>query len=172
VKSGEKGKIEDTIAIPTQTLGSNGTLASGPATQGASFIIEMTPTILQGQDVDISFSGNQSSPVGKGVGGQPITFTHKIDSRVYLKSGEVAAIASVNNQTVSTTFNRDDPNSGSFQTGQGQTQTRQLFNLMRSKSMSKARGQYVFFVSPIIVDSASEGTEDLKKNFRMTSGSH
>jgi hypothetical protein len=38
--------------------------------------------------------------------------------------------------------------------------------------MSKARGQFVIFLNPLIIDSASEGTEDLKKNFRMTSSNH
>jgi pilus assembly protein CpaC len=65
---------------------------------------------------------------------------------------------------VNTTFNRDDPNAGSFSGS-----TKPLFTLQRSKSMAKKRGQFVVFVSPQIIENASDGTEDMKKNFRMKS---
>jgi pilus assembly protein CpaC len=42
-----------------------------------------------------------------------------------------------------------------------------LFNLTHSKGYTKNKSQYVIFVTPQIVESASEGTEDLKRNFRV-----
>jgi pilus assembly protein CpaC len=163
VKSQEKATVRDTQQIPTQTLGQNGTVGNGPPVT-IGFSSEITPTILQGQDVDLSISLDQTSQVGKGAGGAPITATHHVESRLYLKSGEVAAVAGVNKQDVSTAFNRDDPNAGSFSGS-----TKPLFTLQRSKNMSKAKGQFVIFVNPQIIESASEGTEDLKKNFRIKS---
>ena len=165
VKSEDKAKIKDLQQLPTQTLATNGSTTAG-APIPVGFDCEFTPKIMQGQDVDISVSIDQTNVVGKGVGGTPIIATHHVDSRVYLKSGETAAIAGVNSQDVSTSFNRDDPNAGSFAAG---GTTRPLFTLQRSKNQSKARGQFVVFVSPQIVESASEGTEDLKKNFRIPS---
>jgi pilus assembly protein CpaC len=163
VKSAETAKITDQQEIPTQTIGQNGTVGTGSPIK-VGFDVAITPTILQGQDVDLSIDLHQVNALGKGLGGVPITGTHHISSRVYLKSGEVGAVAGVNNSDVSTTFNRDDPNAGSFSAG-----TKPLFTLQRSKGMSKKRGQFVVFVSPQIIESASEGTEDLKKNFRMKS---
>ncbi len=163
VKSAERAKISDQQEIPTQTIGQNGTVGTGsPIKVGLD--IEITPTILQGQDVDLSVSLHQVNALGKGLGGVPITATHHIGSRLYLKSGEVGAVAGVNNSDVSTTFNRDDP--GSTITNSA---TKPLFTLQRSKGMSKKRGQFVVFISPQIIESASEGSEDLKKNFRMKS---
>jgi pilus assembly protein CpaC len=89
-----------------------------------------------------------------------------------MKSGEVAAVAAVNKHDVSTSFNRDDPSPVSFQNGASGAQTKALFTLQRSKNTSKAKGQFVIFVSPQIIENASDGTEDLKKNFRMTSSNH
>ncbi len=163
VKSGERSSLRDMQMIPTQAIGQNGTVANGTAVNVGTHI-EVTPTILQGQDVDLSIVLQQSNVLGKGVTGTPITSNHEVTSRLYLKSGEVGAVAGINNSDLNTTFNRDDPNSGSFQ-----GPTKPLFTLQRSKSMTKKRGQFVVFISPQIIDSASEGTEDLKKNFRMKS---
>jgi pilus assembly protein CpaC len=163
VKSGDKAKISDQQEIPTQSIGQNGTVGTGaPIKVGLD--IEITPTILQGQDVDLSVSLHQVNAVGKGLGGVPITAAHHIGSRLYLKSGEVGAVAGVNNSDVSTTFNRDDPGGSS-----ASSTTKPLFTLQRSKGMSKKRGQFVVFIGPQIIESASEGSEDLKKNFRMKS---
>jgi uncharacterized protein YfeS len=42
-----------------------------------------------------------------------------------------------------------------------------LFTLMHSKNYIKKKSQFVIFVTPQIIENASEGTEDLKKNFRV-----
>jgi pilus assembly protein CpaC len=128
------------------------------------FECAITPTILQGQDVELDMEISRVSQVGKAASGTPITSEHKSRTNLYMKSGEVAAVTAVNKQDVSTSFNRDDP-----KVTTGNAQTSALFNLTRSKNMSKAKGQYVFFVTPLIIESASDGTEDLKKSFRMTS---
>ena len=134
VKSGDKGSMRDEQQIPTQTISQNGTAGNGtPVTVG--FSTEITPTILQGQDVDLSIDLDQVNLLGYGTGKVPITGKHHVTSRLYLKSGEVGAVAGINNNDVNTTFNRDDPNAGSFS-----GTTKPLFTLQRSKSMSKKKG--------------------------------
>lgn len=168
VKSQEKLLLRDTQQIPSQTIGANGAVANGAPTS-VGFSLEITPSIMQGEDVDLSVSLDQTNVVGRGVASQPITANHHVDTRVYLKSGEVAAIAGMNNQDVTTSFNRDDPKAGSFASGQGGAQTSPVWTLLRSKNFNKKRGQFVVFLSPQIIESASEGTEELKKNFRIKS---
>ena len=165
VKSGEPSRVRDQQQIPTQTVGQNGATGAGP-TVDVGFDVTITPTILQGQDVNVDINLEQRNQVGKGVGNQPIINVHRVETKLYLKSGETAAVAGVNTQDVTTSFNRDDPNS---QVASGSIKP--LFTLLRSKNMGKARGEFVVFVNPQIIESASEGTEDLKKNFRMPSGS-
>jgi pilus assembly protein CpaC len=171
VKSGEEGKMEDNIQIPTQTIAAGGVQGVGPTLNSAGFKISIRPTIMQGTDLDIDMDLTQSNLVGKGTNGTPITSNHAVKTRVYMKSGEVAAVAAVNKQDVSTSFNRDDPNPIQFQNSPGGARTSPLFTLQRSRNMSKAKGQYVIFISPLIIENASDGTEDLKKNFRMSSSS-
>jgi pilus assembly protein CpaC len=164
VKSGKSGRFEDYISLPTQALGQNNQVVNGQAIR-VGFSGDITPTILQGQDIELDIDITQVSQVGKGASGTPITADHRTKTNLYMKSGEVAAIAAVNKQDVSTSFNRDDPKTAAS----GNTPTTALFNLTRSKNMSKAKGQFVFFLAPTVIESASDGTEDLKKNFRMTS---
>jgi pilus assembly protein CpaC len=79
-----------------------------------------------------------------------------------VKNNESAAVVGVTSGEVLTQFNRDDPSTGSFSEG-----TLPLFSLLRSKQYVKKRSQFVIFVTPQIVENASEGTDDLKKNFRV-----
>ncbi len=76
---------------------------------------------------------------------------------------ESAAVAGVNSQDIQTNFNKDDPNAGGF----GDPATSPLFTLLRFKSFDKKKTQFVIFVTPQVVASASQGTDDLKKNFRV-----
>lgn len=168
VKNREEGEVRDQVQIPTQSLGQGGTQGNGQPVQ-VGFHIKMTPSILEGQDVDVNLDIEQSNQIGKGSNGTPVTANHKVKTRIYLKSGETAAVTAVNKQDIATSFNRDDAAPGAFQQQQGGAQTKPLFSFQRSKNMSKSRGQFVIFVNPQIIDNASEGTEDLKKNFRMTS---
>ena len=164
VKSTEAGHVDDLENIPTLVLGPNGTTGAGQP-QPVGFSSDITPTIIQNSDVDLSIKMTQTDLVGSDPKGQSITAKHSVSTRLYLKSGEIAAVASMNDQDNTTTFNRDDPTAGAAQVG-----SKPLFTLQRSKSTNKKRSQFVVFVSPQIIDSASDGTEDLKKNFRMKSG--
>ena len=166
MKSKETAKVGDQQDIPIQSTGVNGQTDNSKSVP-VGFDISITPTILQGQDVDINVDLKQSSQIGKGAGGAPIMDRKNVTTRLYLKSGEVGAVAAVNKQDTATSFNRDDPNAGTTPTG-----TTPVFTLQRSKNMSKDKGQFVIFVGPQIIESASEGTEDLKRNFRMTSSTH
>jgi pilus assembly protein CpaC len=169
VKSETGALVKDVQVIPTENMGPNGTTIAGPPIE-VGLEARITPTILQNQDIDLDVKLENSNQVGRGVGGSPIKATHKIETRLYVKSGEVAGVAGINNQDSTTGFNRDDANPGSFSSAQGGgAQTKPLFTLSRSKSMSKKKGQFVVFISPQIIESASEGSEDLKKNFRMKS---
>ncbi len=170
VKSEQEYHVKDLTDYPTTTVSPQGAGNGTPVQTGLD--MKVTPTILSKDDLDVQIKLTQKDVVGKGANGTPMVSTHDVETRIFLKSGEVSGIAALNNQAVSTSFNRDDPNSGSFGAAQnGAAPTRPLWNLLRSKNYSKQRGQFVIFVSPQIVTNASEGTEDLKKNYRMPSGS-
>lgn len=164
-RSGIQGAVVEETQFPVVVTSANGTVqaSSVPVT----FQVKATPTILgQSEDLQVQIDFQQQSVVGRApAGGSPITSKKAMNTVVYLKSNESAALAGFDSNEVSTGFNKDPLGSGSFEGGDGQTQT--LFELKRTKSFNRKRGQFVVFVTPQIIENASEGSEDLKKNFRI-----
>ena len=160
VRSGQPATLNDTTEIPYATQGPNGQMATQTAKVGLS--VAVTPKILgQGEDIQLDLEMSQLNLAGR-AGNSPITASHRVKTKLYVKSNESAAVAGVQSADVQTNFNKDDPNPGSFG-----GQTSPLFTLLRSKSYAKKKSQFVIFVTPQIVENASQGTEDLKKNFRV-----
>jgi pilus assembly protein CpaC len=162
VRSGQQATLEDQRKIPITVIGQNGQGTGGTADVGITLAV--TPQILgQSEDIQMELKMGQAAPVGRVIAGSaPIVATHKVDTRIYVKSNESAAVAGVNSSDIGTDFNKDDPSPGSFE-----GQTSPLFSLLHSKAYRKGKSQFVIFVTPQIIDNASEGTEDLKKNFRV-----
>ena len=162
VRSGQPASMNEQTEFPFTRMGPNGQPVGDSKPVGLE--VNVTPKIVgQSEDIEMDLDLNQVSLVSNGVnGGAPVTANHKVKTKIYVKSTESAAVAGVTSSDVKTGFNQDDPNSGSFQ---GNTDP--LFTLKHTKNFNKRKSQFVIFVTPQIVDNASEGTEDLKKNFRV-----
>lgn len=162
VRSGLKAVMDDgsNFLVPT-------TSAQGVTTQQAvpvRFRIETTPQILgQSEDIQVALAVTNQVVTGVSTGGAPITSEKGINTTLYVKSAESAAIGGFDTQDVSTGFNRDGQGQGTSD----QATTSPLFNLKRSKAYAKKRTQFVVFVTPQIIENASDGSDDLKKNFRI-----
>jgi pilus assembly protein CpaC len=162
VRSGKNASLNDGLSVPFVTQGQNGQPQG--ASKDVGLDVAVTPQILgQSEDIEMELKMSQTNLVGRAPSGTaPLLSTHKIDTKLYIKNGESAAVAGVNSSDVGTDFNKDDPSPGSFQGG-----TDPLFTLLHSKAYRKKKSQFVIFVTPQIVENASDGTEDLKRNFRV-----
>jgi pilus assembly protein CpaC len=164
VRSGQPAKLTESEDYTFNSVGPNGQLISQAKPVGLS--VAVTPSILgQSEDIQMDLDMDQSNVVGRQTssGAPPVTASHKVTTKLYVKNGESAAVAGVISGTVGTDFNKDAPGTGSTFT-QG---TDPLFTLEHSKAYRKQKSQFVIFVTPQIVENASDGTEDLKKNFRV-----
>jgi pilus assembly protein CpaC len=168
VKSGEVASLRDTKQIP---IAAPAQATTPPTPQTVGLDISVNPMILgQSEDIELKVKVEQTTPIGRAPAGSAVlTTTHKIETKLYVKSNESAALAGVQSSDVGTDFNKDDVKPGSNGSGssEGGVVSDTLFNLQRSKSYRKAKSQFVIFITPQIVENASEGTEDLKKNFRI-----
>ncbi len=122
--------------------------------------IQVLPRVVgQSDDVELEIDMTQSTVVGTAPAGDraPTVAANAVTTRLYLKSNDSAAFASVSGTEVGTDFNKApfaaDP----------------LFRLNRSKEYKKINSRFVVFVTPQIIESASQGTEDLKRDFRVRS---
>jgi len=162
VRSGQPARLDDQRTIPFALVAANNQATTSSAKVGLA--MSVTPAILgDSQDIQLDINVSQTNLLGKNEQGAPETANHTVETKLYVQSSESAAIAGLQASDITTSFNKDDPNSGEFQGAQ----TSPLFNLKRSKSYSKDRAQYVVFVTPQIVNNASDGTKDLRKNFRV-----
>ena len=163
VRSGQNAVLSEGTQFPFTTLGPNGQPTG--AFKDVKFDVAVTPVILgQSEDIQLDLDLSQDSLTGRApAGAAPITSHHHVKTKIYVKSDESAAVAGAMSADVGTDFNKDDPDPRTAGTGG----IKELFNLMRSKSYRKKKSQFVIFVTPQIVENASDGTEDLKRNFRV-----
>jgi pilus assembly protein CpaC len=160
VRNGQPATLVDETEIPFAVAAGNGQVASQTARVGTR--VSATPAILgKSDDLQLDLIVTQNNLTGRS-GNVPIVTAHQVDTKIYVRSSESAAVAGLVSADVSTNFNKDDPREGSFEGS-----TSPLFTLLRSKNYTKRKGQFVIFVTPQIIENASEGTEDLRRNFRI-----
>lgn len=168
VKSGVEGSFQDQTNIIVNAIGNNGQV--NPIDKSVGLSARITPRVLgQGEEVEIQITLNNSNLIGYS-GTNPIITTKNMTTNLYIKSGESAAIGGLDSNTVNTGFNKDKFGDGEFAGGDGAAATEPLFNLKRTKNFAKTKGQFVVFVTPQLIEDASQGSEDLKRNFRVKRG--
>ncbi len=154
------GSITKNTTIPYEI--GNGELArAASATVGLT--LDVKPKILEQEKIElgISLSVNLSVPTG---GTVPITTENKVNTNIILKSKESAAIGGVVQNSSTTDYDKTDP--APVQATAGEVPASPLFRLLRSKNYTTSKSQYVIFVTPEIIESASAGTDEIKKKFR------
>lgn len=161
VKSGQLGKIDDEISVPITLPTANGqSYQAGVNTAGLH--VRITPVVLgQGEDVEMKVEMDHSAFIGDSTA-TASTSKKSISTILYVKNNDSAAIGGAETSNVGTGFNRDPAGSGTSDTG-----TAPIFNLQRTKAYTKSKGQFVVFITPQVIENASEASEDMKKNFRI-----
>lgn len=139
------------------SLGSGDFTRASTANVGLTMNIE--PRILEEEKVEMSV--NISIKLQVGSSSPPVTTNNSVNTTLVIKSTESAAIGGVV-QNQSTTDYDANPNAGSS----GEDAPTPLFNLNRSKAYVSQKSQYVIFLTPEIIESASVGTEEIRKKFR------
>ncbi|OFZ14394.1 MAG: hypothetical protein A2X86_05990 [Bdellovibrionales bacterium GWA2_49_15] len=129
----------------------------------AGFNIEVTPQILQEEKIDLALGISVSSNAGE----PPETLKNDISTSLVVKSKDTAVVGGIVINKSSNAFDRDPPfGTAKFDEEQ---QNLPLFSFLRSKSYISNRSQFVFFVTPELIESASEGSEEIKRKFRQRS---
>ena len=113
---------------------------------------------LEGLNIGVNLTA------GKAEGGQPLATSNSISTHLVIKSKESAVIGGIVQTSSATNYDKNAPG-GQTQTG-GDENTSVLFNLLRSKDYTTEKSQFVIFVTPEIIESASAGTEAIRKKFR------
>ncbi len=130
-------------------------------TATASFAIGVTPQVLPKEKIKMELD----IVIGSTVGDPPETIDNKLNTNVVVKSKESAAIGGIVLSKTSTDYDRDPPfGTPQFSEADGIVP---LFSFLRSKGFSSNRSQFAIFVTPETIDSASEGTNEIKRKFKQ-----
>lgn len=156
VKSGAAARFTRTLDVPIQTVNAQG--QPNFVKQKIGPTISLTPKIIgQSEDVEMDIDFAYSGLAGK-TPTALIELNHTYKSSVIVKNGESAAIVNALSNTISTAFNKDPV---------GTVPQNPLFTLLRSKAFQKNKSQFVVFLTPQIIESSSNGTEDIKSKYGL-----
>lgn len=129
-------------------------------TTTGGFDLNVTPKILAEEKVELSIGLNVSNTQGDS--SSPETLSNQIKTNVVVKSKESAVIGGIVINRSTTDFDRNPP----FADEEAEEGSSALFSFLRSKTYTTNRSQFAVFVTPEILESASAGTEEIKRKFR------
>lgn len=101
--------------------------------------------------------------------GSPTVARNSLQTEVNVKNGDSAAIGGYAIDDAISGFNREPTARSGAPAPAGGSQS-PLFNMNRSKGYRHDKQQYVIFVTPEILRTASSGTEGITRKFRLNSG--
>ncbi|OIQ18550.1 MAG: hypothetical protein BM556_09860 [Bacteriovorax sp. MedPE-SWde] len=154
IKDKKSGKLNKGSTKNTQ-LGT-GEFAQ-PTSIKAGFGLEIRPTILQEEKINLEVTLNVDTAVGTD------TLNNVIKTELIIKSRESAVVGGVSVSKSTTEYDKDPP--GGADTVDAESGF-PLFSFVRSKEVTKSKEQFVVFITPEIIDNASSGTEEIKRKFR------
>ncbi len=155
ITDGEQGSLNSTINVPYQTTVDGKPVVQTTATGLKSTV---TPQIINPRTnlirLNLQLSVSEPAPGGSGA---PATNQHEVNTKIEIRDGESAAIAGLISSLALTNYNKL-PEGGS---------KNPIFSLYASKDFARNQSQFVFFATPIIKSSASQGAERVKRKFRL-----
>lgn len=153
-----KNQVEGKISKETQkpfAVGTGDFTKSEVATSG--FNLTVKPNVLAEEKIDMKLGIGVSSSAGD----PPETLSNNISTEIVVKSKESAVVGGIVINKTTTDFDRNPPYGvDTYKDGTP------LFSFIRSKSYNSQKSQFVVFITPELIESASVGTEDVKTKFR------
>jgi pilus assembly protein CpaC len=156
VLDGKSGTLNNVSQVPFQTISASGT----PVTQFAPAGLQTTISpVIQGARSDsvlLTLAFKVSALVGTTNAG-PLITESQINTDIIVRSGQSAAIGGLISNDEGTAYNKLPP----------ETSSNPIFSLYASKDFRRKQSQFVVFVTPIIMTSASAGADKIKEKFRL-----
>lgn len=121
-------------------------------------------TIPGSDSIDLGIQVELSAPQAAPEGSPPTIARNSLQTQVTIKNGESAALGGSAIDEALADYNRAAPRSGGAQSGSP------IFNFQRSKSFKRKKNQYVIFITPEVIRTASAATEDITRKFRLNAG--
>ena len=161
IKNGTTGTITKQEKKPFG-IGTGEFVKPKEATAGLN--VTITPNILQKNKVDLKMNITVSALAGD----PPQTYSNTMNTNLVVDNKESAVLGGIAVNKTSNDFNRHPPG-GIQQADQSKGPSYSFFSFIRSKAFIQTKSQFVVFVTPEIIASASSDTKEIKRKFRKRS---
>lgn len=156
VKDRTKAKIQKSSNVPF-ILGTGEFQRAANVETG--FALEVKPGILGDEKIELGVGLSVSMSHGSNG-----STKNQIETNIVVKSKESAVVGGISINESQTQYDKDPP----FGQDKVEAETGSpLFSFLRSKSYSINKSQFVVFITPEIVDSASKAANEVKMKFRQ-----
>lgn len=160
--------IESSVKYYASVTGANG--AASMQEIPIQNVTKVKAATIPGSDtIDMGIQIQLSTVLGMN-GGVPIVANNSLQTQVTVKNGDSAALGGNAIEQALAGYNREPSVGGAPGGAGGGGGGGQLFNLQRSKNYQRDKQQYVIFITPEILRTASAGTEDITRKFRLNAG--
>jgi pilus assembly protein CpaC len=155
VQEGVEGSIQSGTRVPYSAQNQFGQITTTFADTGLN--TSVTPFIVSAKSdgVRMTVKFSIKALVGETEKG-PLINERVINTSVIVRSGQSAAIGGLVGNDSSMDYNRLPKGASN-----------PILSLYASKLFQKNQSQFVVFITPVILNSASEGSEEVKKKFRL-----
>ncbi|MEO5668713.1 MAG: hypothetical protein ABIR96_11695 [Bdellovibrionota bacterium] len=155
----EEYTIREAIGIPVPGVSPEGL----PTTQNVNVEtkVGVRAQSVKGSDkINLTIAATQMEETGTGANGAPKTLTNEVKTALVVTNGESAALGGMIGEQRNVTFDRSPTGS----TGGGDFE---LFGVGRKHSFQDNKSQFIVFVTPTKMRSPEQGTDELKRKFRL-----
>ena len=135
------------------------------------FTVEVQPNILEKENIELNVSVNVGATLDSNTSGSNKTQQNTVKTILIVKSKESAAIGGILQKSTSTDFDKDFPGvndtiEASTNANGEAVSAQSLFSFVKSKNYTEGKSQFVVFVTPEIIENASNGVQDIRRKFR------
>lgn len=157
VEDQKLGSLNSVTRLPYQVVNAQGQPSTNFEETGLRAAI--TPRILgaRSDSVKLEMSFSVKSLISYTTAG-PLTSSREIQTTIHVRSGQSAAVGGLITNDSATNFNKLPQDASK----------NPIISLYASKDFRRNQSQFVVFVTPIIKSSASSGSEEIKRKFRLT----
>lgn len=151
--------IKETVTIPVPTVTPEGL----PDTKESKITTSVTVAAqsVKGSDkINLTIGAVQAQVTGTGANGAPKTLENEVSTALVVTNGESAALGGMIGEQRNVSFDRSP-------TGSSGSGDFELFGIGRKHGFQDNKSQFIVFVTPTKMRSPEQGTDELKRKFRL-----
>ena len=160
LKNNGQGSIDVGTGVPITQQTEKGLVTTTPQTEALTALVKPKIVGPQKAHVDMQVQFTATNITGQTSSG-PLTTNRKLQTSIRVRGGTSAVIGGLISSNIRKNFNRLPPGAG---------ESPPLFTLLSSKNYDVSRSQFVVFITPTIITSASTGVNRVKKKFKLDEG--